>query len=389
MSAPRITEPQIKGWCPGALRPMESGDGFLVRIRAPLGRLTPAQARGIADLARRFGSARLDLSARANLQMRGIAEHNLPHVQSGLNTLGLLDPDPETEARRNLVVAPFWSNGDATHEIATALQDALVRRTGLHLPGKFGFAVDCGPTPVLQDVSADIRLETGADGTIICRADGTDAGLPVTPDTAVKTALDLAEWFVASGGVTENRGRMARHLKSGAVLPKEYTRHPMLAAKPHFLPKSGVLVGFEFGQLTADLLDHLAGIGAIRLTPWRMVLIEGATQNTALDPMMLRPDDPRLRISACPGAPDCAQGLSAVRPLARLLGASLPDTATLHVSGCSKGCAHPGPSTTTLVGEGAGKFALIHDGRASDRPLQTKLGEEQILANPDDIFKGS
>ena len=37
--------PKVYGWCPGALRPMMSGDGLVVRIRAPLGRLTSEQAK--------------------------------------------------------------------------------------------------------------------------------------------------------------------------------------------------------------------------------------------------------------------------------------------------------------------------------------------------------
>jgi precorrin-3B synthase len=28
---------EIKGWCPGALRPMASGDGLVLRIRARTG----------------------------------------------------------------------------------------------------------------------------------------------------------------------------------------------------------------------------------------------------------------------------------------------------------------------------------------------------------------
>ena len=40
--------PRVYGWCPGALRPMMSGDGLVVRIRAPLGRLTSeASAEGL------------------------------------------------------------------------------------------------------------------------------------------------------------------------------------------------------------------------------------------------------------------------------------------------------------------------------------------------------
>ncbi|MFD1807161.1 hypothetical protein ACFSHQ_00890 [Gemmobacter lanyuensis] len=36
----------MQGWCPGALRPMMSGDGLVVRVRPRLGRLRADQARG-------------------------------------------------------------------------------------------------------------------------------------------------------------------------------------------------------------------------------------------------------------------------------------------------------------------------------------------------------
>ncbi|MEQ1672674.1 MAG: precorrin-3B synthase, partial [Hyphomicrobium sp.] len=47
-----MNEFEIKGWCPGALRPMMSGDGLVVRVRPRAGRLTMAQALGIAQAAR-------------------------------------------------------------------------------------------------------------------------------------------------------------------------------------------------------------------------------------------------------------------------------------------------------------------------------------------------
>ncbi|HZV10414.1 MAG TPA: precorrin-3B synthase, partial [Novosphingobium sp.] len=45
-----MSAPAIRGWCPGALRPMASGDGLVVRLRLPAGRMTGPQARAIADL---------------------------------------------------------------------------------------------------------------------------------------------------------------------------------------------------------------------------------------------------------------------------------------------------------------------------------------------------
>jgi len=32
-----------RGWCPSTLRPMETGDGWLVRLHPPGARLTPVQ----------------------------------------------------------------------------------------------------------------------------------------------------------------------------------------------------------------------------------------------------------------------------------------------------------------------------------------------------------
>ena len=66
----------IKGWCPSALRPMLSGDGLVVRLRPRGGRLSAAQAVGIAALAKRCGNGLIDLTGRANLQIRGVREEN-------------------------------------------------------------------------------------------------------------------------------------------------------------------------------------------------------------------------------------------------------------------------------------------------------------------------
>ena len=51
MSGPTMSGPIIRGWCPGALRPMQSGDGLVVRLRPQAGRLTAVQAAGVAALA--------------------------------------------------------------------------------------------------------------------------------------------------------------------------------------------------------------------------------------------------------------------------------------------------------------------------------------------------
>ena len=56
---------------------MQSGDGLVVRMRPRGGRLSAAQAAGIAELAERYGNGLIDLTSRANLQIRGVSEDEL------------------------------------------------------------------------------------------------------------------------------------------------------------------------------------------------------------------------------------------------------------------------------------------------------------------------
>ncbi len=62
----------IVGWCPGALKPFESGDGLIVRVRLHLGRMSLVQLETLASAAERFGDGNLYLSNRANVQLRGV-----------------------------------------------------------------------------------------------------------------------------------------------------------------------------------------------------------------------------------------------------------------------------------------------------------------------------
>jgi precorrin-3B synthase len=376
-----MSPPMIRGWCPGARRPMMSGDGLVVRLRTPFGRFSPEQAAGIADLSQRFGNGLLDLSARANLQIRGVTEAGHAGLIAGLEALGLVDPDPETEARRNIVVSPFWQKGDADHQITTALNSALLAQGAPQTPGKFGYAVDCGSMTLLRNISSDIRIER-AEGGLICRADGADTGARVTAETAADTALDLAAWFLSSGGAPAGRGRMATHLARGVALPQKFREIRRVTDDPAPIrpdpTPQGQLVALEFGQITAASFASLARIAPIRLTPWRMLLLESISARPDLPGLIHDGTDPRLRIAVCTGAPGCPQGLSATRSLARSLAPHLPPGQHLHISGCAKGCAHPGPAALTLTAVTDGRFDLIRNGRAGDPPDDHALSQDAL-----------
>jgi precorrin-3B synthase len=377
-----MTSFAIKGWCPSALRPMLSGDGLVVRLRPRGGRLSAAQAAGIAELAQRCGNGLIDLTGRANLQIRGVREQSHEALVIGLERLGLVDDDQAMEARRNIIIAPFWREGDDTHALATELEGALaVRRLGL--PEKFGFAVDCGTRRVLAQAPSDVRVERDADGGLIVRADGAPEGCAVTRAEAIATALSLAEWFVASGGVRNGRGRMAAHLAGGARLPDALNGRikpvASVSLNPGITP-NGALVGLAFGQMQSETLALLAGLGSgLRLTPSRMILVEGLREMPQHSGLVTRADDPLLRVVACTGAPACAEAHAETRKLAASLAPQLAQNMRLHVSGCAKGCAHPSASDITLVGTPHG-FDLVRDGTPRDVPVRRGLTTADIRA---------
>ncbi|MDO5529096.1 MAG: cobalamin biosynthesis protein CobG [Paracoccus sp. (in: a-proteobacteria)] len=369
-----MSRPSVKGWCPGALRPMESGDGFIIRVRPVMGALEPAQLAALCAVSQHFGAGLIDLTNRGNLQIRGIAGPDVPHAQEALGAAGLLDPDEASEARRNILVPPDWQRGDDSFRLARALTERLGELPPL--PAKFGFAIDAGPAPILTGAPADLRIERAASG-LILRADGQRLGTQLQEGGEIDAVMALALWFAQTGGAAS--ARMARHrAPPGAAqgTPPLPSRAPLRPGQPLMLGDQPALsYGLAFGQIEAAALAPLASRRTLRTTPFRTIVLTGPRVDAPS--LITDPGDPMLRVNACPGAPFCASASVETRALARALA---PLTGgTLHVSGCAKSCAQPGAADITLTGRG-GAFDLIRRGRASDPPAGTALDPSSIIA---------
>jgi precorrin-3B synthase len=461
----------IKGWCPGALRPMPSGDGLLVRLRIGGGIVDLGLAAEIARWSIRFGNGQIDLTNRGNLQLRGLTERHLADLHDAMMRWNLLDGSAAGEAVRNVVSSPL-AGLDPTaildiRPIAGALEQRLVSDEALHaLPGKFGFAIDDGGVLGLDDVAADIRFEAQPGDTgpeFVIGLDGApDHRLgPCRPNGLVEVAVALGLVFLksrrgreihirrmrdlvgavgagaigreaglncfprtrfrepASGALWDQRPTVMAHrpptvmARLDRVIALDLVLMPIVGSSPamtgsgrcqtvnsELVPspidqtRQILVLDLPFGRIGAADLATLASIATnagatqLRLTPWRAILlplpsVEAAHKvvaGLAQTAFILNPDDPRRRVAACSGAPSCARATTPVRDdanaLAAIIAAASGSDIALHVSGCEKGCAHHREAPITFVARG-GRYDLVRDGTASDRPVECDLTLEQ------------
>lgn len=340
----------VKGWCPGVLAPMPSGDGLLVRIKPWCSAFTAAQAAGIAEIAARLGNGHIDLTRRANLQVRGLREESLGDLRDALGRLDLLDADAASEAARNVMVGPLAT--EDVRILADELTQAIVSDRRLaSLPAKFGWLVDGdGPLSIVGE-RADVALSVSGDG-VALRFGGEWLGI-VSRARAVSAAIGLA------------LGERPL-LSAMKELP--------LPGSRRLGPVAGLFgVAAPFGRLDAAQLAHVAtapGVTELRLSPWRALYLDAPVTGLIVDD-----NDPLLRIEACPGAPACASSTVDTRRDALRLAARGVE-GTVHVSGCAKGCARSTAADLTLVGMD-GRYGVVRNGTTRD-PVE-KIVEPNTL----------
>jgi precorrin-3B synthase len=352
-----MTAPDLKrGWCPSLLRPMESGDGWLVRVRPRAAVITARIARAVAEAARRYGNGRIEITNRANLQIRGLQPETILPFVAAMEAVGETDDGPA------ILVSPLAGADPGVAAETLAIAEAIARAR-IELPAKFGFLIDGGGVLPLTGLSLDINL----------RAEGGRwhlNGVEVPAQEAASRALSLAPTL--------------------AHTPRRTSSAPALGlygcGASNIAPAFGQMEAAQLAGL-ADLAERW-GDGCLRPTPWKSLAIaavragdEGFLRDAANQiRIMSEPGDPRLGVVTCTGAPACLRGEvethSAALAIAALRRAGDP---LIHLSGCAKGCAHPGPAAITLTGE-RGRFAFIRDGRPGDDALARDLTLAQCAA---------
>lgn len=408
--------PAIKGCCPTVLAPMQSGDGWLARVKPSAGVISAAAARVVGAAASRHGNGHIDLTSRGNLQVRGLSPSSAERLAETILANGLASAEPAVEAVRNVMASPLGPDDPSaafdSHALAREIEAMLAAEAALQdLPAKFCVLVDGGGALPLAGVTTDIMVR--ADGTALSvQLEGGTLGTPCPRGMLAETVKALALAFLRlSRERSEPPRRMAAlvaEIGAGAIfaagrltpvaMPDGARAAPCDAIGFIPIPASAAGcfgVGLPFGRMEAAALIGLAdlsercGDGSVRTTPWRVLIlpriapeaVEPITDHVDTLGLIADAADPRLHIFACVGAPACQSASVDARGDAARLVAAIPtaEGRSLHVSGCAKSCAHRGPAALTLVGRD-GRYDLIRDGGASDRPALAGLTIAEVIA---------
>ncbi len=373
---------------------MPARDGGLCRVKLPGGRLTAGQARAIAAASARWASGVLELTNRANLQLRGVHSDGAAALVAELQAAGLGPADPAADDVRNLLLSPSAGRDPQqlqdVRPLAAELLALLEGDRRLHgLSPKFALQLDGGEALARLDHPHDIWLSARADGYVLGLA-GTPLDRPVgliAPGREVATVARLLHRFLDLASPEQGRMRqllaqrpVAELLAGLDLLPTPVTaRAPAntaLRLGSHAQRQTGchwVCAQPALGRLPAKSLDTVAdlaehhGNGDLHLTPWQGLLLPDVPIDQASEllaalkrlDLTTDPAAPLARLVACTGSAGCAKGQADTKGDALRLAERLPAGVEVHLSGCPRSCALAGQAPHTLLAVAPGRYDLF------------------------------
>lgn len=378
-------------------------DAFMARLRIPGGVLRTFQLRELAHIAKDLTTGYVQITTRANFQMRLIAPKDTPEFLRRVQSVGLHTRGSGADNIRNLTANPTSGIDPVelidvmpfVHDIAQVI---INDRAFYDMPRKFNIAYDGGGLIGSVEDTNDIGVKAvkvgdevffrialgGATGH---KAFARDIGVMVPPAQINKVVAALVRVFIANGNRDDRKKARLKHLlekwtldqyigETEKLLGFTLTRAPFDAAQMLYpsqsLPHTHVgdypqkqrglnYVGVTIpvGQITPKQMIRLAeiadlyGSGEVRLTVWQNLIIPNIpdafvpTVKRALDKAALgwRQSNITSGIIACTGNSYCKFAQSCTKEHALALGKylerklELDQPVNIHLTGCPNSCA--------------------------------------------------
>jgi precorrin-3B synthase len=340
--------------------------------------ITAGQLEALAEVAERLGAGTLELTARGNVQIRGITDPAAVAEQVG--AAGLL-PSATHERVRNIVASPLSGRVGGRADVRPwvhELDSAIRADPGLaELPGRFLFSLDDGRGDVSAlAADAGIHVVDPSTGAAVLLA-GRDTGVRVAITESVPTLIAVARRFLTERG---NAWRVAELDDPDGLLGDTA---PIAPAGARFAPSRPPVGWIEhssenvsenleddrvtlgavvpLGVLNARQARFVAAIGApVVITPWRSLLIcdldpgIADTSLRVLAPLGLVFDETSrwLDVTACVGSPGCARSRADVRAEATRHAQSGTSSGAVHYAGCERACGRPSGAQLMVAEDG-------------------------------------
>jgi ferredoxin-nitrite reductase len=312
-------------------------DAFMLRLRMHGGIVSSRHARGLADIADRFGGGYIDITTRANLQIREIAAAYPIQVLEALQELGLTSRGSGADNIRNLTGSPLAGIDPQelidTRKLTRALYHHILNHRELYgLPRKFNIAFDGGGrASVLEDTNdigfAAVRVGPGKSvpegvyfrmllgGLTGHAAFAQDSGVLLKPDETVAAAAAILRVFIDNGDRTDRKTARLKYLidrwgieklmaEAAAFTPAPWRVFPLAECEPrgpidryahigvHPQAQPGLChigVSARAARLMAAQMRDLAdiaerrGSGTMRLTVWQNLILSDVPEAQIAD----------------------------------------------------------------------------------------------------------
>jgi ferredoxin-nitrite reductase len=302
-------------------------NSFMLRLRLPGGILAAHQATGLAAIAERYGGGYVDVTTRANLQIREIGASDPIDVLIAVDELGLTSRGAGADNIRNITGSPTagidLQELIDTRPLCRELHHYILNHRELYgLPRKFNIAFDGGGSVAVLEETNDIgfaAVRVSADraepagvyfrmllgGITGHGAFAQDSGVLLKPGEVTPAAVAAIRTFIAHGDRTDRKRARLKYLlerwgiekflaEAAVELPAGWRRLPLDACEPRApIDKRGHIgvhaqsqpglhyigVVLPVGRMQAFQLRGLGdiaeryGSGTLRLTVWQNLLV--------------------------------------------------------------------------------------------------------------------
>lgn len=360
-------------------------ESMMCRLRIPGGVLRAYQAEAVAAASEAFGGGYVDITTRANLQIREIPGRHMSALLTELHEAGIVPRGSGADNIRNVTGNPTC--GIDSNEIydvlplCRALHHLIMHDRSMYgLPRKFNVAFDGGNSISSLEDTNDIGLRAvkveegrGVDegvyfrlalGGITGHGDlAKDTGLLLKPEECLPVIAAMIRVYVLNGDRGNRKRARLKYVldtwgvpkfleETGKLLPFPLRRLPEAECVSAPMADKGAHLGVHaqrqqglryigvdapVGRLSAKQLRGLAalatrfGSGTLRLTVWQNLLISDIPESklqealhalTNLD-LTHEPDAIQTGLVACTGAEGCKFGMAPTKSMALAISAHL------------------------------------------------------------------